>query len=91
MSLYDGFLLGNDQDFMNRVGFCAATEGLGFEWGVDNRMQIAAAPGFADAYASALAGGVERPGLDQSVISDDQIRAAVVETGGTQTAPRRRR
>lgn len=82
MTYYEGWLLGNDQDFLNRVGFCAEVEGHGFEWGVANRMKVAASPGFADKYASALAGGVESPGRDQSVINDDEIRAAVAAAHG---------
>jgi hypothetical protein len=38
---------------------------------------MAAAPGFADAYASAVAGGVPAPGRDPSVISDAQILSAI--------------
>lgn len=67
---------------MNRVGFCAETEGLGFDWGVEHRFQVAAAPGFSDAYASALAGGVPNPGRDQSVISDPEILSAVQTVAG---------
>ena len=83
MGYYEGWLLGNDQDFMNRVGFCAEIEGYGFDWGIDNRMQVAAAPGFADAYAYALQTGVEFPGRDESVISDLQILGAVQELAPT--------
>lgn len=83
MGLYEGWLLANDQDFMNRVGYCAEVEGFGFESGIEQRMRIAAAPTFAEKYASALAGGVEHPGRDQSVIGDADIRAAVqVALGG---------
>ena len=77
MAYYDGWQLANDQDFMNRVGFCAEVEGRGFDWGIENRMKIAASPGFAEAYESALVAEVENPGRDQAVISDNQILAAV--------------
>jgi hypothetical protein len=77
MSYYDGFALASDQDFVNRCGMCAATEGLGFEWGIQNRYEIAAAPGFSDSYASALVSGVENPGRDESVISDGELLGAV--------------
>lgn len=83
MSYYDGYLLGTDQDFTNRIGFAAETEGLGFQWGIDHRMSIAAAPGFSDAYASALAGGVPNPGRDQAVISDAQLLSAIQAEAGT--------
>lgn len=77
MSYHSGWSLANDQDFMNRVGFCAEVEGLGFDWGIEHRMQVAASPGFAEAYESALVAGVPDPGRDQAVISDAQILSAV--------------
>lgn len=77
MAYYDAWLLSQDQDFMNRAGMCAEEEGLGFEWGINNRHSIAAAPGFAADYASALAGGVPSPGRDQAVISDGELLSAV--------------
>ena len=82
MAYSDQALLSIDQDFTNRLAACAAVEvTLGdqqpVDWAVRNRWAIAAAPGFADAYASALASGVERPGNDPAVISDAQILSAV--------------
>lgn len=82
MSYYSGWQLANDQYFMNRVGFCAEVETLGYDWGIDNRMTIAASPGFAEAYESALIAEVPNPGLDQSVISDAQILSAVQTLSG---------
>lgn len=77
MAHYDGWKLTLDEDFIARVRFCAEVEGLGSVWGLENIAAIAAAPGFADAYAYALATGVESPGRDESVISDAQILSAV--------------
>jgi hypothetical protein len=79
MAYYDAAALADDQDFMRRCGMCAETEGIpdGWEWGIANRYSLAAAPGFGDAYASALAAGVPNPGRDQSVVSDAQILSAV--------------
>lgn len=82
MAYSDQALLSRDQDFINRLAACAAVEvALGelqpVEWSVRNVWQIAAAPGFADAYASAIAGGVPHPGNDPAVISDPQLLAAV--------------
>jgi hypothetical protein len=81
MAYSDVALLAQDIDFRNRVAAAAATEPTllihpvtfadTYQW------QIAGAPGFGDAYASALAGDVERPGNDPSVISDGQILAEV--------------
>jgi hypothetical protein len=82
MAFSDQALLSNDQDFTQRLAACAAVEvELGDEqplyWAARNVWLIAAAPGFADDYASAIAAGVARPGNDQAVISDDELRAAV--------------
>ena len=75
--------LSQDQAFVLRVGACAAVELPDAEnqdpvsWAFSHIWAIAAAPGFADAYESALAGNVENPGDDPSVISDAQILSAV--------------
>lgn len=81
MGYYDGAVLADDEDFWKRVAFCAQLEGLGWDWGLEHRREVAASPGFADAYAYALATGVENPGRDEGVISDAQILAAVQSIG----------
>jgi len=74
-------MLARDTDFTSRVAAAAAVEVDGITdpegWARDHIWLIAAAPGFADAYESALVNGVERPGNDASVISDAQILSAV--------------
>jgi hypothetical protein len=81
MAYYDLSLLTQDQDFRMRCVACASTEGIpGPEpWVWEPLWELCSAPGFADAYASALAADppVEFPGRDQSVIGDSQILAAV--------------
>lgn len=84
MAYSDQALLSQDQDFLKRLASCAAVEVPAIDpnmgpvgWASRNIWQIAAAPGFADDYASALAAGVERPGNDPAVISDEELRAAV--------------
>ena len=75
-----------DPDFRARIAACVAKEpGMSvpgehptstadkIQW------QVSAAPGFGDKYASALAGNVPRPGRDPSVISDEEILAAVTQ------------
>lgn len=73
--------LARDQDFIARVSAAAAVEverpTPPEAWASNYVSRIAAAPGFAAAYESALAGNVERPGDDPSVISDPQILSAV--------------
>lgn len=82
MAYMDQAALSNDSDFMQRIAACAAVEldladQHPLSWASAHQWEIAAAPGFADAYASAVAGGVPRPGADPSVISDAQILSAV--------------
>jgi hypothetical protein len=84
MAYSDVALLATDRDFTVRVTAAYAIETLGASepinpetWARDHAWETAAQPGFGDAYASAVAGGVVRPGYDPSVISDAQILSAV--------------
>jgi hypothetical protein len=84
MAYYDISLLANDGDFAQRCMACYATETLGKTdvdnpsvWWSNHNWDMAAAPGFGDAYASALANDVPNPGRDPSVITDGQILSAV--------------
>ena len=83
MAYYDVALLSGDSDFLSRCAAAYATETLADDstnpgqWANENGWDLAAQPGFGDAYASALAGGVENPGRDPGVITDPQILAAV--------------
>lgn len=82
MAYSDVAALAVDLDFRGRIAASAASEDPTlpmhpltfadtFQW------QVSGAPGFGDAYASAVAGDVPRPGNDPSVISDAQILAVV--------------
>jgi hypothetical protein len=83
MAYSDIAVLAIDQDFAQRTIACYATETLDGQgedpqiWQRDHAWAVAAQPGFGDAYASALAGSVQNPGKDASVISDAQILGAV--------------
>lgn len=81
MAYSDQALLAVDSDFHQRISACYAVEGpkthQPTSWASDHIWWLAAAPGFADAYAYALATGVERPGNDPAVITDPQILSAV--------------
>lgn len=83
MAYSDIALLANDFDFTQRVTAAVATEGNDnpTQWIQQHYWEVAASPGFGDAYASAIAGGVERPGNDPSVISDPMILSAVQAIG----------
>jgi hypothetical protein len=84
MAYYDISLLANDADFSQRTMACYATETLQATggdnpsaWWSNHNWDMAAMPGFGDQYASAIAGGLENPGRDPSVITDAQILSAV--------------
>jgi hypothetical protein len=82
MSYYYQALLSTDPDFIQRVAACAAVEITladlqPTQWAYDHMWIIAASPGFADAYSSAIVANVPTPGRDEAVISDGQILAAV--------------
>lgn len=84
MAYYDISLLANDGDFSQRTMACYATETLESpqadfpaQWWSNHSWDMAAMPGFGDAYASAVASGVENPGRDPAVITDGQILSAV--------------
>ena len=82
MALIDVAKAAADPDLRQRIAACIAGQtdtGLGQPLALaDQHMwRICAEPGWGDAYASALAANVERPGLDGAVISDAMILAAV--------------
>lgn len=86
MAYSDIALLQQDSDFAFRTSAAYAVETLGDDGGPDpgswqamHSWDMAAQPGFGDAYASALAADppVERPGNDPSVITDAQILSAL--------------
>jgi hypothetical protein len=80
MAYWDLSQLAFDPEFSLRIAACYETETQAADpnsWAVMHAWQVAGAPGFSDAYASAVAGSVPNPGRDPSVISDAQILAAV--------------
>ena len=80
MGYYEQAQLSQDWEFIQRVAACATVElddQDGMNWAQAHIWDVAAAPGFADAYSSAVAGEVPNPGRDPAVISDAQILAAV--------------
>jgi len=79
MAYSDIAALSADNDFIMRTRACAATESIAdpVQWSTDHQWPMAATPGFGDMYASAVAGGIPRPGNEQAVISDADILSAV--------------
>ena len=68
-----------DFDLQQRITACAAATVLPdpVNWVAERMWQFSAQPGWGDTYAAALAAGAADPGMDESVITDEMIRAAV--------------
>jgi hypothetical protein len=87
MGYSDVAALAADNDFALRTTAAYATETLADDsidppsWQAAHSWDMAAQPGFGDAYASAILNGVPRPGNDPSVISDAQILGGVQAIG----------
>jgi hypothetical protein len=84
MAYNDVALLANDQGFISRTAAAYATETLSdadhdypVDWANQHSWDLAAQPGFGDAYASALASGTPDPGTDPAVISDAMILSGI--------------
>ena len=71
--------MAGDNDLLQRAAACAAREGIADPWGWAARhaRQLAASPGWEDAYASALAAKTDRPGWSDAVVTDQVILTAV--------------
>jgi hypothetical protein len=86
MAYWDLYSLAFDADFYARTEAAAAEQNYPDPpvWADTHRWELAAAPTFAEKYASAIAGGVPNPGRDEAVIPDADIRAAVQTIGAGQ-------
>ena len=79
--------MADDVGLRSRVAACAAQEqdlgapipGDPSGWVHEKRLTWASAPGWDDAWESAVAGGIEDPGRDQGVITDGMILSRVQE------------
>lgn len=72
--------LAQDHEIVPRIAACVTveTDVPDPQFWVQGRMwQFSALPGWADAWSSALASGVEHPGVDESVITDGDILSGV--------------
>ena len=85
------FSLSQDQDLKNRLTACASVERKGGDfpgwWVESNIWKLAATPGWGDAYGYAVSVGKDRPGHDESVITDAMILAAVQPLDAAVTLP----
>jgi hypothetical protein len=73
MSYFDIADMAQNQDLQDRIYACAAQEHLDSV----NVLRICAAPGWDAAWSSAITSGVENPGRDPGVISDEMILSSV--------------
>lgn len=68
-----------DPAMHDRIAQCAAQENAPGDpdaWTFEHRRDLAAQPGWSEAWESAVTGGVENPGADPAVITDQMILAA---------------
>lgn len=88
MSYWDISLMATDGDLTARMIACAAQEQSEdpYQWVAANGISVCAQPGWSEAWASALAGGNESPGRDESVITDGMILSGVQAVIGTPPA-----
>jgi len=83
-----GFLtiwrMADNQSLTQRAVACAAVEGVAdpLRWATERMILLAAQPGWAAAWESAVANGIADPGADEAVISDLQLTAAVQRLKG---------
>lgn len=97
MAFTDISVLAGDTDFLARVTAAYATETLTKvadqnyvwpeSWSQLYAWSMAAQPGFGAAYTYAIQNGVEDPGKDPAVITDDQITAGVKSILATVPTP----
>lgn len=82
MSYYDVSVMARDGHLRERIAACAAKEGVTVpqptQWADENQWQLVASPGWEEAWQYAReVGEIQRLGLDEGVISDTMILAAV--------------
>jgi hypothetical protein len=82
MAYSDVAELSGDSFFINRVAACYAIETGGDkqnpqQWAMEHNWEMAAQPGFGEAYTYAKDTDVPDPGKDVGVITDNQILGAV--------------
>lgn len=86
MSYWDISQMVGDIDLRSRITACAAQEVTTDDpagWASTHIWELASAPGWGSAWASAVAGGNEAPGRDPGVITDGMILSEVqAEAGG---------
>lgn len=74
MSYWNIAAMAQNIDLQARIFAAGAQENVDVNGKI---LRVCSAPGWADAWESALAGGHEQPGRDEAVITDEMILAAV--------------
>lgn len=71
--------MAQDEDLKLRVTACVATQNVGkpVEWAENNMWNLSATPGWDEKYNYAVDSGVDRPGYDMGVLSDNDILSGV--------------
>jgi hypothetical protein len=81
MSYWDISQMSVDEDLVAREQACAAQElpagAPPWQWVQERSLLLASQPGWSEAWASAVAGGLPNPGRDPGVITDGMILSAV--------------
>lgn len=81
MSYYDVAAMARDEHLRDRIAACVALEGPAGEhpvqWATQHQWALSASPGWGTAYAYAAGAGVQNPGKDEGVITDQMILSAV--------------
>jgi hypothetical protein len=89
MSYWDIAEMAADVDIQDRVAACAAQEQPDEPraWMYGHILNVTAQPGWPEAWAAAVAGGVENPGRDPGVITDGMVLSGVQTVLGQTDAP----
>ena len=85
MAYIDVHAMTTNGSLHGRLAAAAATEHLAGDperWVNEHRYELASAPGWGDAWASAVAAEIEDPGADPGVITDGMILSQVQAIAG---------
>lgn len=80
MSYWTVAIMKSDSGLISRMTVCAAQEiavTAPEQWVQQNLWALICQPGWADAYASAIASNISNPGVNEGVITDGMILSAV--------------
>jgi hypothetical protein len=81
--------MAQDYALTQRITAAAAKESIDRpdQWAQQNRWEVASQPGWDGAWESAVAGGIENPGMNDAVITDGMILSGVQAVVAANTPP----